>query len=39
MQREIAEHDETRCEAGPPNRDLVVEDAEIDHLSVAPNGS
>ena len=34
VQREIAEHDETSCEAEPSNRHLVAENAGIWHLNV-----
>src|SRR5262249_44056564 len=36
MQREIGEHDETSCEAKPPDRHLVAENARIYHLTPSP---
>src|SRR5215468_7860662 len=36
VQREIGEHDETSCEAKPPDRHLVAENARIYHLTPSP---
>lgn len=37
VQREIGEHDETSCEAEPPDRHLVAENARIYHLRRSPD--
>src|SRR5260370_12115990 len=36
VQREIGEHDETSCEAEPPDRHLVAEKVGIYHLTPSP---
>jgi hypothetical protein len=36
VQREIGEHDETSCEAEPPDRHLVAKNVEIYHLASSP---
>jgi hypothetical protein len=36
MQREIGEHDETTCEAKPPDHHLVAENARLYHLTPFP---
>ena len=36
VQREIGEHDETSCEAEPPDRHLVAENVGIYHLAPSP---
>src|SRR5262245_55603755 len=37
VQREIGEHDETSCEAEPPDRHLVAEKIGIYHLTPSPS--
>ena len=38
VQREIREHDQTGCEAEPPDRHLIAKNIRIEHLKSGPPG-